>query len=40
MRILGVHGSPHLDGNTATALRRALKVIAAEGIETEYIALA
>jgi len=40
MRILGIHGSPHLQGNTASALHRALKVIAAEGIETEYIALA
>jgi len=40
MRILGIHGSPHLEGNTATALRRALEVIVGEGIETEYIALA
>ena len=40
MRILGIHGSPHLDGNTAKALRRALDVVGAEGIETEYIALA
>jgi multimeric flavodoxin WrbA len=40
VRILGIHGSPHLEGNTAQALRQALDIVGREGIETEYIALA
>ena len=40
MNILGINGSPHLKGNTAFALRHALKVIEAEGIKTMYISLA
>ena len=40
MNVLGICGSPHTDGNTAYALRYALKVIEAEGIETAYISLA
>ena len=45
MNILGINGSPHLEGNTAYALRHALQVIDAEGtdaegIETAYLSLA
>ncbi len=40
MLIVGISGSPRTGGNTAYAVRRALTVIAGEGIETEYISLA
>jgi len=40
VNILGINGSPHLEGNTAHALRHALKVIGQEGVETSYLALA
>lgn len=40
MKVLGICGSPHLNGNTAYALRHALDVVAGEGIETAYISLA
>ena len=40
MKVLGICGSPRPNGNTAYALRRALAIIAREGIETEYVSLA
>ena len=40
MVILGINGSPHAEGNTAHALRHALRVIEEEGIDTAYISLA
>lgn len=40
MRVLGINGSPHVDGNTAYALRYALSLLEKAGVETEYIALA
>jgi multimeric flavodoxin WrbA len=40
MRVLGINGSPHENGNTAYALRYALALLEEAGIETEYIALA
>ena len=40
MNVLGICGSPHPDGNTAHALRHALKAIEEEGIETSTISLA
>jgi multimeric flavodoxin WrbA len=40
MKVLGVNGSPHENGNTAYALRYALSLLEEAGVETEYIALA
>ena len=40
MNVLGINGSPHLDGNTAYALRYALEIIERQGIKTTYVALA
>jgi multimeric flavodoxin WrbA len=40
MRVLGICGSPHLDGNTAYALRHALHLLQQAGLETEFISLA
>jgi len=40
MNVLGICGSPHLEGNTAYVLRHALAVIEAQGVETTYISLA
>ena len=40
MRVLGICGSPHPNGNTAYALRRALMMVEREGIETGYVSLA
>jgi multimeric flavodoxin WrbA len=40
MRVLGINGSPHMDGNTAYALRYALSCLEEAGVETTYIALA
>jgi multimeric flavodoxin WrbA len=37
MKVLVVNGSPHANGNTATALEEMIKVFAAEGIETELV---
>lgn len=37
MKVLMVNGSPHVDGNTATALKEMEKIFAAEGIETEIL---
>jgi len=37
--ILGICGSPHRDGNTAYALRYALRVVEELGVATQYIAL-
>ena len=39
MRVLGINGSPHQNGNTAYALRYALSLLEKAGLETEYIAL-
>jgi multimeric flavodoxin WrbA len=38
--VLGIAGSPRLNGNTTFAVQRALQVIAGEGLETEFITLA
>lgn len=40
MRILGISGSPHREGNTAFALRHALDAARAAGALTEYLSLA
>lgn len=40
MLVLGIAGSPRLNGNTAHAVQRALEVVAGEGLETELITLA
>lgn len=40
MLVLGIAGSPRLNGNTAHAVQRALEVVAGEGVETELITLA
>ena len=40
MKVLGINGSPHQDGNTGYALRYALSLLERAGVETEYIALA
>ncbi len=40
VKVLGICGSPHPDGNTAFALRYALGILEQEGLETEYITLA
>ena len=40
MNVLGICGSPHPNGNTAFALRRALAIIEEAGIETAYMTLA
>jgi multimeric flavodoxin WrbA len=40
VNVLGINGSPHLNGNTAYALHYALQVIEKQGIETTYITLA
>ncbi|HUT19879.1 MAG TPA: flavodoxin family protein [Anaerolineae bacterium] len=40
MNVLGICGSPHPDGNTAYALRHALRTIEGEGIGTTYLSLA
>ena len=37
MRVLMVNGSPHANGNTATALEEMKKIFASEGIEIEYV---
>ena len=40
MRVLGISGSPRRGGNTDTLVQLALKVVADEGIETEFVSLA
>jgi multimeric flavodoxin WrbA len=40
VNVLGICGSPHLEGNSAYALRYALNVIEGRGVETAYISLA
>ena len=40
MKVVAFNGSARKDGNTAVLLRRVLKVLEAEGIETELIQLA
>lgn len=40
MRVLGICGSPHPDGNTAFALRYALRVLDEAGAQTEFLSLA
>ena len=37
MKVLMINGSPHVNGNTMTALREMVKVFDKEGIETEII---
>jgi len=40
MKILGISGSPHRDGNTAFAVRYALEIAGQEGADTQFIPLA
>ncbi len=40
MKVVGICGSPHRNGNTAYALRHALQVVEREGIDTTYLSLA
>jgi multimeric flavodoxin WrbA len=40
MKVIAINGSARKDGNTAILLRRVLKVLEPEGIETELIQLA
>ena len=39
MRVLGINGSPHENGNTAYALRYGLSLLNEAGAETEYVTL-
>jgi multimeric flavodoxin WrbA len=39
MKVVAFNGSPRKDGNTAILIRRVLKELQAEGIETEFIQL-
>lgn len=40
MRVLGISGSPRRGGNTDILIHTAFEVLAAEGIETEFVSLA
>jgi multimeric flavodoxin WrbA len=40
MRVLGISGSPRRGGNTDILIDTALEVLAAEGVETEFLSLA
>lgn len=40
MNVLGICGSPHPQGNTAYALRRALALVEGQGVQTASISLA
>ena len=40
MKVIAINGSARKDGNTAILLKRVLKVLEAEGFETELIQLA
>lgn len=37
MKVLLINGSPHTDGNTATALKEMIKIFEAEGVETNLV---
>lgn len=37
MKVLMLNGSPHVNGNTATALAEMQKIFAAEGVETQLV---
>ncbi len=39
MKVLAISGSPRPQGNTRLLLQKALKVLAEQGLETEYISL-
>jgi multimeric flavodoxin WrbA len=39
MKVLGINGSPHKDGNTSLLIKEVFKVLEAEGIETEFYQL-
>jgi multimeric flavodoxin WrbA len=40
MRVLGISGSPRKGGNTDFVIKTALDLLAAEGLETEFVSLA
>ena len=40
MKVLGISGSPRREGNTDILVNTALEVLAAEGLETEFLSLA
>ncbi len=40
MRVLGISGSPRHGGNTDFVIKMALDLLAAEGLETEFVSLA
>ena len=40
MRVLGISGSPRREGNTDILVTTALEVLAAEGLQTEFLSLA
>ena len=37
MKVLIINGSPHVEGNTATAIKEMVKIFTAEGIESQVI---
>lgn len=39
MKVLLINGSPHVKGNTFTALSEAAKALQAEGVETEIVSI-
>jgi multimeric flavodoxin WrbA len=39
LKVLAISGSPRPQGNTRLLLQEALKVLAEQGLETEYISL-
>lgn len=39
MKVLMINGSPHKDGNTATALEEMKKIFEQEGVETEVVSI-
>ncbi len=39
MKVLMLNGSPHVEGNTATALKEMVKVFEKEGVEVDYVDL-
>lgn len=39
MKVIGINGSPHREGNTAIIIREVFHVLEAHGIETEFIQL-
>lgn len=40
MKVLGISGSPRRGGNTDLLIHRALELLAAEGLETDFLSLA